>query len=135
MATLRRDGFVSMQTSGQGSLTTEKIKFDSIYFFVNAEVKGLQVEILDENGKVIPGFSKKECNVMENLNSTCQMVTWASGKELSSLAGRIVKIKFYVTDGDLYAFWISPWKTGENRGYTGGGGPGLNPAGIDMPLK
>ena len=31
-----------------------------------------------------------------------------------------------------YAFWISPWDTGESRGYTGGGGPGLNPCGIDI---
>ena len=29
-------------------------------------------------------------------------------------------------------FWISPWDTGESRGYTGGGGPGLNPCGIDI---
>ena len=36
-------------------------------------------------------------------------------------------------DGDLYAFWISPWQTGESRGYTAGGGPGLNPSGVDTP--
>ncbi len=134
MATLRRDGFVSMQTPGQGFLTTGNIKFDGKYFFVNAQVKNLQVEILDEKGKVIPGFSKDDCEALKDLNSTKQMVTWKSGKDLSSLADKVVKIKFYVTDGDLYAFWISPWKTGESRGYTGGGGPGLNPAGIDKPL-
>jgi len=134
MATLRRDGFVSMQTPGQGFLTTGNIKFDGKYFFVNVQVKNLQVEILDEKGKVIPGFSKDDCEALKDLNSTKQMVTWKSGKDLSSLADKVVKIKFYVTDGDLYAFWISPWKTGESRGYTGGGGPGLNPAGIDKPL-
>lgn len=42
-------------------------------------------------------------------------------------------LKFYVTDGDLYAFWITPWITGESRGYTAGGGPGMNENGIDMP--
>ena len=39
LATLRRDGFVSMQAKGDGYLTTEKIIFDGSYFFVNADVK------------------------------------------------------------------------------------------------
>ena len=43
--------------------------------------------------------------------------------------------QFYVTNGDLYSFWISPWETGESRGYTAGGGPGLSPEGIDKPVK
>lgn len=30
-------------------------------------------------------------------------------------------------------FYVDPpWDTGESRGYTGGGGPGLNPCGIDI---
>ena len=132
MATLRRDGFVSMHTDTEGVLVTEKIKFDGNHFFVNAQAKDLQVEIMDENGNVITGFSREDCKEMNDLNSTKQLVTWKSGKKLAALSGKIVKVKFYVTCGDLYAFWISPWDTGESRGYTGGGGPGLNPCGIDI---
>ncbi|BDC05942.1 hypothetical protein GAIMETA21S03_18250 [Phocaeicola vulgatus] len=86
---------------------------------------------MDENGNVITGFSREDCKEMNDLNSTKQLVTWKSGKKLAALSGKIVKVKFYVTCGDLYAFWISPWDTGESRGYTGGG-PGLNPCGIDI---
>jgi len=51
---------------------------------------------------------------------------------LSELSGKNISLKFYLTDGDLYSFWISSWKTGESGGYTAGGGPGLNPAGVDI---
>ena len=62
------------------------------------------------------------------------MVTWENNKDLSILDGKPVRLKFYLKDGDLYSFWISPWETGESRGYTAGGGPGLSSTGIDKPL-
>lgn len=133
LAMLRRDGFVSMAASGERFLTTEKVTFDGKYFFVNAEAKELRVELLDEDGRVLPGFSKADCVVLASLNATKQQVQWKTEKKLASLAGKSLRIKFYMTDGDLYAFWISPWETGESRGYTAGGGPGLNPRGIDIP--
>ena len=140
LATLRRDGFVSMQSGkNEGFLTTEKLSFDGKYLFVNADVRNtkgmLAVEILDENGSPIAGFTKKECVLMKKANSTKQMITWKNNKDLSELAGKNIRLKFYLTNGDLYAFWISPWETGESRGYLSGGGPGLSPDGIDKPLK
>ena len=137
LATLRRDGFVSMQAGKQeGFLTTEQLSFDGKYLFVNVDVRNkksaLAVEVLDETGNPIPGFTKKESVVLKKQNSTRQMVTWKNMKDLSALSGKNIRLKFYLTDGDLYAFWISPWKTGESRGYTAGGGPGLNASGTDI---
>lgn len=138
LATLRRDGFVSMRAKekNENYLITEKLIFDGSYLFVNADVtKGsLYVEVLDENGKVIEGYSKKECQIMKNTNSTKQYITWCNKPDLRDLSGRIIRFKFYMTKGDLYAFWISPWQTGESRGYTAGGGPGLSCTGKDIPL-
>ena len=138
LATLRRDGFVSMRAGREeGTLTTEKLSFDGKYFFVNADVKAkkaqLAVELLDEQGTPIPGFTKKDCVVMKKADSTKQLVTWKNNADLSSLKGKIIRAKFYLTNGDLYAFWISPWQSGESRGYTAGGGPGLNACGVDRP--
>lgn len=138
LATLRRDGFVSMHAGREeGTLTTEKLSFDGTYFFVNADVKEkkaqLAVELLDEQGTPIPGFTKRDCVVMKKADSTKYLVTWKENKDLSTLKGRIVRAKFYLTNGDLYAFWISPWQSGESRGYTAGGGPGLNACGVDRP--
>ena len=136
LATLRRDGFVSMRAGNkEGFLTTEKLSFDGKYFFVNADVKAkgaqLKVELLDADGNPIPGFTKRDCVVMRGADKTKQLITWKGKKDLTDLQGRTIRAKFYLTRGDLYAFWISPWESGESRGYTGGGGPGLNASGID----
>lgn len=132
--TLRRDGFISKHAEkSEGYLLTENISFDGQYLFMNADVKGyLAVELLDENGNLIPGFSKKECILIKKKNSTKQMVTWKTEKTLSAIKGKIIRVKFYLSQGDLYSFWISPWETGESRGYTSGGGPGLHASGIDV---
>ena len=136
LATLRRDGFVSMRAGNkEGFLTTEKLSFDGKYFFVNADVKAkgaqLKVELLDADGNPIPGFTKRDCVVMRGADKTKQLITWKGKQDLTELKGRTIRAKFYLTRGDLYAFWVSPWESGESRGYTGGGGPGLNASGID----
>ena len=130
LATLRRDGFASM--SGSGELVTEKLTFKGEYFFVNACVNGnLKVEILDSTGKVIEGFSKDDCTAISG-DRVNTMVTWKNNVTLKSLEGKVIKVKFYMTDGDLYSFWISDAQTGKSRGYTGGGGPGFDTSGMDI---
>ncbi|MBS4208672.1 hypothetical protein [Bacillus sp. FJAT-50079] len=133
LAKLRRDGFVSMHADDIGFLTTEKVIFDGKYLFVNANVqKSLAVELIDEYGTVIEGYRKEDCNAI-NINSTKQMITWKNKSNVVSLVGKPIQLKFYLNSADLYAFWISPWETGESRGYTGGGGPGLSSSGMDIP--
>lgn len=135
LAMLRRDGFVSMQAKSQeGFLETEKLKFDGKYFFVNADVSNgkLLVEVLDENYKPINGYSKKDCISMQKRNSTKHQIKWKNKDNLSELNNKNVRFKFYITNGDLYSFWVSPWQSGESRGYTAGGGPELNEIGLDI---
>ncbi len=132
LATMRRDGFASINSTTDGYLTTRNIIFDGDYFFVNANVKEeLRVELQDINGKPIHGFTKEDCIPMKT-NSTKYLITWKNKKNVMELKNKPVKVKFYLKNGDLYSFWVSKWKTGESRGYTAGGGPGLNAAGIDM---
>lgn len=140
LAKLRRDGFVSMRAAADwGSLTTEPIVFDGKYLFVNADVKGrkaqLLVEVLDADGNPVEGYAKADCTGLKRTDSTKAMITWRNHEDLSALAGQPVRLRFYLKDGDLYSFWISPWPTGESRGYTAGGGPGLSPTGIDTPTE
>lgn len=139
LATLRRDGFVSMRAGKQeGFLETEKVVFDGKYLFVNADVKGrksyLSVEILNEDGQPLPGFTRKECIVLRKVDKTKIQVQWKDKRDLSELVGHPVRFRFYLREGDLYAFWVSPWETGESRGYTAGGGPGLSSTGVDVKL-
>lgn len=132
LATLRRDGFVSRDADNEERyLITEPLSFDGSYLFVNADVRGkLQVEVLDVDKKPIKGFAKTDISTIERGNSTRQLVC-----DLSPLKGKNIRLKFTMTDGALYSFWVSPWTSGESRGYTAGGGPGLSPDGVDQPIK
>lgn len=118
LAKLRRDGFASLD--GTGYIVTEKLTFDGKYLFVNASAKELLLEILDENGNVIEGFERENCVAFSG-DSCKQKIVWKGKKDLSEVCGRIIKIKFYQTDGSLYAFWVSKRQTGESGGYLAGG--------------
>jgi hypothetical protein len=138
LATLRRDGFASMDwlpgegrvrggVSGvaAGMLTTRPVRFTGAHLFVNADLSGeLRVEVLDRAGAPIAPFTSATC-VPVSGNHTRIEVQW-NGAELRTLAGRDVRFRFAMTRGRLYAFWVSPWPTGESRGYPAGGGPQFN---------
>ncbi|MCM1139232.1 MAG: hypothetical protein NC453_11740 [Muribaculum sp.] len=138
LAKLRRDGFVSMHADKNGgTLTTEPITFDGEYLFVNVAAptkKGsLTVEVLDRDGNPIESFSGKNAIPLKRIDSTKAIVEFKDGNSLAALKDQPVRLKFNLVDGDLYSFWVSPWTSGESRGYTAGGGPGLSSTGIDQP--
>ncbi len=62
-------------------------------------------------------------------------VRWAKGS-IAELAGQPVRFRFSMTRGRLYAFWVSPWPTGESRGYPAAGGPEFSgPIDVPAPLE
>ena len=126
LATLRRDGFASMDadTSG-GTLTTRPITFSGKYLFVNAAVTGeLRAEVLDEAGSVVKGFSADDCVPFQG-DTTLQQVVWKSGNDLATLAEKPVRFRFIMRDGQLFAFWVSPELSGASMGFVAAGGPGF----------
>ncbi len=126
LAILRRDGFYSMDAgASQGVLTTRPVQFSGNHFFVNVnDPQGsLRVEALDSTGNVIQPFSAANSSVIST-NKTLQEVTWNGAADLSSLAGRPVKFRFYLTNGELYSFWATD-ATGASHGYVAAGGPGF----------
>jgi hypothetical protein len=128
VAFLRRDGFISVDARKKsGTLTTRPVTFKGQYFFVNTDCPEgvLRVEIMDENNKVIAHFSAKNCEPIKT-DKTLQAIQWKGVADLSSLKGKVVKFKFYLTNGKLYSFWVSPDKTGASYGYVGAGGPGFD---------
>jgi hypothetical protein len=52
-----------------------------------------------------------------------QAVTWTGAEDLSTVAGRPVRLRFHLTRGSLYAFWVSADASGASGGYVAGGGP------------
>jgi hypothetical protein len=127
LAILRRDGFTSMDAdSEEGQLTTRTVVFKGNHLFVNANSKAgsLRAEILDEQGNVIPPFSKEECVPVRG-DSTKQEISWRGVSTLAAVAGKPVRLRFYLSLGSLYAFWVSPDAAGSSQGFTAAGGPGI----------
>src|SRR5690606_27682198 len=114
LATLRRDGFASMETGMKSdSLLTRPVSFEGKYLFVNVDCPEgeLRVEVLDEHGSTLKPFSAKMCKSVR-VDKTLFKVEWESGDDLSRLAGRPVRFRFHLTNGKLYAFWVSPDESG-----------------------
>ena len=139
LATLRRDGFVSMDDRDdaraisrvdtqipRGTLITRPVTFSGRFLFVNARITGeLRVEILDREGQPIDGFGAGRCAPLHG-DGTRMAVLWEGGRDLSALAGRPVRFRFTLRNGELYAFWVSPATSGVSRGYVAAGGPGFS---------
>jgi len=123
IAFLRRDGFASMDAGETpGVLTTRPVTFHGSQLFVNIDAPQgeLRVEILDGSGNVIAPFSKENCEPVRG-DSTKHLVRWK--EDLSALVGKPVKFRFHLTNGKLFAFWVSPDKSGASNGYVAAGGP------------
>ena len=127
LATLRRDGFASMDASElEGTLTTRPVRFTGNRLFINvdADAGELRAEVLDENGKVIAPFTRANC-IPVRIDKTLQEVQWSKAVDLSVVAGKKIKFQFYLRNGRLYSFWVSPDRSGASRGYVAAGGPGF----------
>jgi hypothetical protein len=61
------------------------------------------VEIQDEAGQPIDGFALKESPEHFG-DSVARTVSWENGSDVSSLAGRTVRLRFVMKDADLYSF-------------------------------
>jgi hypothetical protein len=126
LATLRRDGFVSLEAGDTaGMVTTRPVRFRGKHLFVNVEAAGgeLTAEVLDEAGKPVAGLTRADC-VPVRADRTNQAVTWQAA-DLGAVAGKAVQFRFQLRKGRLYAFWVSPDASGASHGYVAAGGPGF----------
>ncbi len=127
VAFLRRDGFASMDAGPKrGTLTTRPLTFQGRHLFVNVDAPegSLQVEVLNNRGRAIRPFGRGNC-VPISADSTIHAVQWRGVEDLSRLSGRPVRLRFHLTNGRLFAFWVTPDALGASYGYVAGGGPGF----------
>lgn len=121
VATLRRDGFCSMNAYGyEGELITEKVKFNGEYLFINADCRygSIKIALLDEAGNEIPGYITQEFDEIKR-NGTRILCSWKNNPTVKIKDN--VRFKFTVKEGALYSFWVSKKNTGESGGYLGAG--------------
>jgi hypothetical protein len=128
LATLRRDGFASMDAGEKtATLTTRPIRFKGDNLFVNyvAPQGELCVEVLTLDGKTYGGYSAATCVPLRG-DSTRQRVTWKKSENIAHAKEKNVKLRFTLTNGSLYSFWITDDTNGASHGYVGAGGPGFS---------
>jgi hypothetical protein len=105
---LRRDGFVSVRAPFTGGeFTTPLLRFNGEQLLLNVDTSSageLRVEILDETGQPMPGFTLKDCDLIHTANEINRPVKWNGRKELSRLEGKSIRLRFVMRDVDLYAF-------------------------------
>ncbi len=111
VARLRLDGFASLNAGANpGEVTTRPLTISGPQLFVNAAIRAggtLRAELLDSEGRSLAPFTRDQA-VPFTGDRTCARLEWKHGRDFSAMAGRSVRIRFTLQEGDLYAFWMAP---------------------------
>lgn len=103
----RPDGLASVQAGhGGGYVLTRPVSFSGNRLQVNyatSAAGSLRVEITDERGRPIPGFSAADCIEMVG-NELARTVRWSGGDALDAWKGKPVRLRFLLQDADLFSF-------------------------------
>lgn len=104
---LRVDGFASLHCGyAGGHAITKPLIFSGRELSLNFSTSaagGVKVGIEEAGGKAIPGFSVEDCQ-MQIGNEIDRRVTWKSGTDISSLAGKPVRLRISMKDADVFSF-------------------------------
>ena len=110
LATLRKDGFASLDAGNKtGTVTTRLLKGLKGRLSVNAEIRTggeLKAEVLDTDGKVLPGYSREDCHAL-NGNGIDQAVRWKRQTRLP-VSNKPLRLQFVIKNASLYSFRAGP---------------------------
>lgn len=105
-ATVRTDGFVSVNAGyGGGEFVTKPLTFEGKELVINYSTSApgqVQVEVQDASGQAFPGFTLDDCPPIYG-DEIERVVEWKGGSDLSSLAGKPIKLRVRMKDADLYS--------------------------------
>jgi hypothetical protein len=104
--TVRVDGFVSANAPLKGGeLLTRPFTFEGGALSLNVGTSAagsVRVEIQDGDGKALKGHTLRDCDEIygDYLERT---VTWKGAADVSALAGKPLRLRFTLSDADLYS--------------------------------
>lgn len=108
--TLRMDGFVSVNAPlVGGEFITKTLTFTGKTLHLNyatSAAGSIRVEIQDKRGKAIPGYAMEDCAELFG-DTLDRSPVWKNGSDLSSLAGKPVRLRFVLKDADLFAMQVA----------------------------
>ena len=105
LATLRLDGFVSINADQTGTMTTRPFVFIGDTLEVNANTAGgsITVEALDPDGNVIEEFGKENCTPLTT-DSVRHVLEWNGNTNCQLIQARPIKLRFHLNKAKLYSF-------------------------------
>jgi len=103
---IRIDGFVSVRAPlAGGQLVTKPITFEGselVMNFSTSAAGSIRVEIQDAEGKPIPGFTLADSSDVFG-DAIERVVSWKGGGDIAGLAGKPIRLRFTLSDADLYS--------------------------------
>ncbi|MEZ5404454.1 MAG: hypothetical protein R2729_32545 [Bryobacteraceae bacterium] len=104
---LRLDGFAALHAGyAGGEMVTRPIRFSGTALELNYSTSaagGIRVELQDEGGTPIPGFTLAEAR--EIVGDQIERVAgWTGGTNVGKLAGKTVRVRLALKDADVFSF-------------------------------
>jgi len=109
LATLRRDGFVSLDARDtRGILTTRPMRNAQGPLLINADASSgsIRVEVLGPDGEALPGYSSDDSAEVRT-DSIVGRATWKTVNELPETDDPI-RLRFLLANASLYSFHAGP---------------------------
>jgi hypothetical protein len=88
-----------------GEFVTKPLVFEGKELVINYSTSApgeIAIELQDADGKPIPGYTMDDCPPIYG-DEIERVVKWKSGSELSSLAGKPIRLRIRMKDADLYS--------------------------------
>lgn len=108
--TLRTDGFVSLRGGAKGGdLLTQPFRFDGGDLQLNYSTSAagsLRAELRDADNRPLPGYRLRDCAPLVG-DHIERVLRWKDDASAAALAGKVVRLRFALQDGDLYSLRFS----------------------------
>jgi hypothetical protein len=103
---LRIDGFASLSAPYKGGeFVTKPFTFSGDELEINYSTSAageIKFEIQDQDGKPIPGYTLEDSQVIIG-NEISRIVSWKNSGNLKKLNSKIVRLRVYMKDADLFS--------------------------------
>jgi hypothetical protein len=116
-ANCKPDRFVGVTARADGRILTRPFWIDTPRFCANARIArggSLRAELLDLEGKVIPGFAMKDSLPVAG-DSTAHELAWRGTPDLTPLLHREIRLRVHCRNATLYSLYSG--STEEARRY------------------
>jgi len=108
LATLRLDGFVSLNAGDEEAIVLTKpfrLKGDALQINVDATQGTVRIDVLDASSELLGGHSGSDATTYREADELRLSPRWT--ESLASLRGETIRLRFHLTRASLYSFQVT----------------------------